>query len=97
MTPWPFTGEASEVFDRLRSVVAAQPGARLAAERDNYLHFEFTTRWLGFVDDVEFLLDPQAGSIHFRSASRLGYSDLGVNRRRMEAIRQAFDARAPSL
>ena len=57
---------------------------------DNYLHFEFRSAFFGFVDDVEFLIDPEDHIIHFRSASRAGYSDLGVNRRRMEQLRKAF-------
>ena len=52
----------------------------------------FTTRWLRFVDDVEFALDAPAGVIDVRSASRLGAEDFGTNRRRIEAIRSAFDA-----
>ena len=55
-----------------------------------YLHVEFTTALLRFVDDVEFLLDPDKKLIHYRSASRIGRSDLGTNRRRMEMIRRAF-------
>jgi uncharacterized protein (DUF1499 family) len=50
---------------------------------------EFRSR-LGFVDDVEFRIDEAAGRIHVRSASRKGYWDLGVNRRRVETIREAF-------
>jgi uncharacterized protein (DUF1499 family) len=58
----------------------------------NYVYAEFTTALMGFVDDVEFFLDESAGVIHVRSASRLGESDLGVNRKRVEAIRAAFSA-----
>ena len=57
-----------------------------------YLHVEFTSAIFRFVDDVEFLFDAGSGTIHMRSASRAGYSDFGVNRRRMEAIRSQFDA-----
>ena len=51
---------------------------------------EFTTALMGYVDDVEFLYDPAAGVTHVRSASRLGYSDLGANRKRIEALRGAL-------
>ena len=51
-----------------------------------YLHYEFTSLLLRFVDDVEFLFDEATKTVHFRSASRTGYSDLGVNRRRMEQM-----------
>ncbi len=51
------------------------------------MHYEFTSFLLRFVDDVEFLFDDETKTIHFRSASRTGYGDLGANRRRMEEIR----------
>ena len=56
-------------------------------EEEAYLHYEFTSRLLRFVDDVEFVFDDESKTIHFRSASRIGYGDYGVNRDRMEAIR----------
>jgi uncharacterized protein (DUF1499 family) len=59
----------------------------LPAEDDTYLHYEFTSLLLRFVDDVEFLFDDETRTIHFRSASRTGYGDFGVNRSRMEDIR----------
>ena len=54
---------------------------------DGYLYAEFTSRLMRYVDDVEFLEDSTAGVIHVRSASRLGYTDLGANRKRIENIR----------
>ncbi len=80
-------GEGDEVFSRLAQAVRAMPGARIAAQQDRYLHAEFTSRVLGFVDDLELLYEPSAGVVHVRSASRAGYSDLGVNRKRVEALR----------
>jgi uncharacterized protein (DUF1499 family) len=68
------------------------PGARVVEERDDYLRAEFATRWLGFVDDVEFWADPAAGVIQVRSASRLGRKDFGVNRERIEKIRSRWAA-----
>ena len=58
-------------------------------QTDNYLHVECRSFWFRFVDDVEFLIDPEQKLIQFRSASRVGYSDLGVNRRRMETLQKA--------
>lgn len=89
--PLTYTGSAAEALARLRAVLAARPRVRIVTQSENYLHVEFTSRVFRFVDDVEFLLDDEAKAIHFRSASRAGYSDLGVNRRRMEEIRQAFN------
>ena len=62
--------------------------ANIVESRDGYLHAEFTSRLMRYVDDVEFLEDSTAGVIHVRSASRLGYSDLGANRKRIENIRE---------
>lgn len=84
--------EASLV--EVRAQVLNMPGAQIIQEADQYLYAEFTSRLMGFVDDVEFL--EQAGRTHVRSASRLGRSDLGVNRKRVEAIRQVIvDSKRP--
>ncbi|MCB1669705.1 MAG: DUF1499 domain-containing protein [Gammaproteobacteria bacterium] len=72
---------------QVQQVLLALPEARIVSQQGNYLYAEFTSRLMGFVDDVEFLYDPDAGVTHVRSASRLGYSDLGVNRSRIESIR----------
>ncbi|MGQ0636125.1 MAG: DUF1499 domain-containing protein [Planctomycetaceae bacterium] len=90
IAPFAFTNEPAAARERLKKAVAALSGARLVTDSDNYLHYEFTTPWMGYIDDVEFLIDPQASTIHCRSASRIGHSDLGTNRRRIEAIRSAF-------
>lgn len=90
--PLRFAGSAEHAFQRLRKVLVAMPRTRIRRDEAAYLHAECRSLVFRFVDDVEFLLDADAGIIHVRSASRLGYSDLGVNRRRVEAIRQAFAA-----
>ena len=64
--------------------------AKVKKEIDQFIHVEFTSNIFRFIDDVEFYLTEQ-GVIHFRSASRIGHSDLGVNRRRVEMIRIAFN------
>jgi uncharacterized protein (DUF1499 family) len=64
--------------------------AEVITETENYIHATFTSRIFRFVDDVEFYFMRDAPVIHVRSASRVGYSDLGVNRKRVEKIRQAF-------
>jgi uncharacterized protein (DUF1499 family) len=85
-----FHGSACEAMEKLKSIVALFPRAKLIDERENYVHFEFTSALFRYVDDVEFLIDESAGKIHFRSASRVGRGDLGANRRRMEQIAAAF-------
>jgi len=90
--PLRFAGDPAAAMARLRRVVEAMPRTEIVRADERYLHATFTTRVLRFVDDVELLLDPEAGAIHVRSASRVGYSDLGANRSRVEALREAFVA-----
>ena len=92
IAPLTYQGSAAEAMARLNKILAARPRVRIVTQTENYLHAEFTSLLFRFVDDVEFQLDDEAKAIHFRSASRVGYSDLGANRRRMEEIRQAFNA-----
>lgn len=86
--PGPTSG--TEELARLREIVRAQPRTRLLDERSDYLRFEVTTALLRFRDDLEFLADDGGKVIHVRSASRIGRSDLGTNRRRVERIRALF-------
>jgi uncharacterized protein (DUF1499 family) len=72
---------------RLATIVRSLPRTTVVTETDAYLYVEFTSALFRFVDDVEFFADGNAKLIHVRSASRLGKSDLGVNRKRIEAIR----------
>ena len=91
IAPLAYRGDGKAAFARLASVVRAQEGANIITAEPGYLYAEFRTKWLRFVDDVEFLLDEQAGVIHMRSASRLGRKDFGANRARLEAIREKFN------
>lgn len=84
-------GEHSDAMTRLLAVLLARPECRIVTQLADYIHAEFKTKLMGFVDDVEFYLAPSGREIHVRSASRLGYSDLGVNRARLEELREAFD------
>ena len=89
--PIRFSGSAIDAFARLQTIVKQQPRAQIITAANGYLHVEFTSRIFHFVDDVQFLFDENQRVIYFRSSSRSGYSDLGVNRRRMESLRTAFE------
>jgi len=91
MEPLHFTGSPEEAMERLKTVIGVMPRSKIVTADQRYIHAEFTSRLFRFVDDVEFLIEPDTKTIHFRSASRVGRSDLGVNRQRMEDIRQKFD------
>lgn len=80
---------------RLDKLLQATPGVTVVERQPHYLRAQAETRWLKFVDDVELLVDEPAGVIHLRSGSRLGRKDFGVNRARMEALRQRFVAGQP--
>ena len=98
IAPLAFRGSAADAMRALKQVLAGQPLVRVITEAPNYLHAEFRTPLCRFVDDVEFLVVEKAHVIHVRSASRVGYSDLGTNRRRVEALRREFAAvAAPGL
>ncbi|MDB9527006.1 DUF1499 domain-containing protein [Oscillatoria sp. CS-180] len=91
IAPLTYSGDSAQAMASLRQVVEAQPGSEVIEQADNYLYAEFTSKLMGFVDDVEFYFPAdEPGTIHVRSASRLGESDLGVNRKRIEAIRAAL-------
>lgn len=90
IAPIAFRGSASDAIAKLAGVVAAQDGATIVKRSGTYLYATFATPIMGFVDDVEFVVDPARGAIDVRSASRLGHSDLGVNRKRVEGLRAAF-------
>ena len=83
----PLSGDLSSAMANLKQVVQAMPRTKIVKETNNYLYVEFASKLMGFVDDVEFYLDNDAQTIQVRSASRLGESDLGVNRQRIEEIR----------
>jgi len=88
VAPLPASGGAQASIARLRAVIERWPGATVVEQRDDYLYARFETKLLRFVDDGEFWYDPAAQVIQVRSASRLGRKDFGVNRARIEAIRE---------
>lgn len=95
--PFIYVTSLVEAKARLKRLLDGRPRTRLVAETDTYLHYEFTTRFWRFVDDAEFYFDDAAKCVHLRSAARVGRSDCGVNRKRIEKIRARFiAARKPS-
>ncbi len=90
MEPIPFNGDLTSVKERLKTAIGSMPRSKITEETDNYIRAEFTTALMRYVDDVELLIDQDEKVIHFRSASRIGHSDLGANRKRMEQLVAAF-------
>lgn len=94
MEPIPYTGSLDAARARLQQVLRDYPRTRIVSDpslEPHHLKAECRSAVFRFVDDVEFVLDDGAKLIHFRSASRLGRKDFGVNRKRMEEIRVAFE------
>jgi uncharacterized protein (DUF1499 family) len=92
IAPLAYTSTPEVSFNQLKTVIQALPRTEIIQSTDNYLYVEFTSAIMGFVDDVEFYVDRDANMIQVRSASRLGQSDLGVNRERVETIRSQLNA-----
>lgn len=90
IAPVTYSGPPGSALRRLKAVLDAEPRTTITVEQGTYLRAEARSLVFRFVDDIEFLLDTEQQLIHVRSASRSGYSDLGVNRRRVERIRKAF-------
>lgn len=76
---------------KLVKIISMMERTEIISQTNNYLYVEFKSKLWRFVDDVEFLFDVDNKTINFRSSSRLGKSDLGVNRKRMEEIREKFN------
>lgn len=87
----PMTMSIHEAKVKLYNVIVDMPRTTIITNGPNYIHAEFRSAIWGFIDDVQIYLDETTQSIQFKSSSRLGYGDGNVNRKRMEAIRTAFD------
>ena len=90
IAPFAFEGDSAKAWTRLEAVIAAMPRATIVTRTPAYLHAEFASKGMGFVDDAEFALDAPARVIQVKSAARLGVRDFSVNRERVEAIRAAL-------
>ena len=87
IAPLAVAGDATSALARIRRLVEDTPGTRVVQADAGYLRAEYTTALMRYTDDVEFWFDAAAGVVQVRSASRIGYSDRGANRARIEALR----------
>ena len=90
MLPLPYRGSMQESQERLLKVLRSMERCTIINDDPGYIHAEFRSDLFGFVDDVNFIFDVKERLIHFRSASRTGYYDFGVNRKRMEEISRVY-------
>lgn len=87
IAPLAYGGSQEQAMKALKAIIENAPNTRIVETKPDYLYAEYTSALMGFVDDVEFYFPANARIIHVRSASRLGHSDLGANRKRIETIR----------
>jgi uncharacterized protein (DUF1499 family) len=90
--PAPYRTSREEARQRLAAIIRTMPGAKIVTEAPDYIHAEFTSPTLHYVDDLEVYLDDREKVAHFRSSSRSGFYDFGANNRRVKRIRQQFVA-----
>ncbi len=93
VAPLALSASPDDAWRAIREEVASLPGTTVMHESTDYLHAECASALVGFVDDLELHLRPADNLVAIRSASRVGYSDLGVNRRRVERLREALQVR----
>ncbi len=94
MRPLTYNGSMQDAMMNLVRVINSMPRTEIIAQTSDYLYVEFRSFLWRFVDDVEFSFDHNEKTIQFRSASRVGRNDLGVNRRRMKKISELFEIRS---
>ncbi len=86
MSALAYTGSRDDAQTRLHDIVAGLPRTQIITDKPGYLHVEFRSALIGYIDDVQFVFDDAAKMIHFKSGARLGMGDMGVNRARMTEI-----------
>ncbi|GEM_PF-66329 len=104
IAPISVTSTVQPPIEVLAEIVRSFPRTTIVEQSNHYLRAEFRSRLFRFCDDVEFFFEDESDRIHLRSASRVGHSDMGVNRDRMEKIRRRFaemtvraDAESPNV
>ena len=90
MEPLPYLRTRERSREEILRIIKGMKRTKIVELTESYIHAEFRTALWRFVDDVEFFLDDTARVVHFRSASRVGYYDFGVNRRRMRKIAEEY-------
>ena len=91
IAPFSFSGDPGKAIQKIEEILKSTEGTTIVVRAPDYLYAQCSTRVMRFTDDLEFWLDPSAGVIHVRSASRLGRKDFNVNRARVESIRAQFE------
>lgn len=88
--PFKFNGNLQNTKKIIIKIIKETSNAKIITQNQNYIHVVYTTKIMKFKDDVEFYFDNKAKLVHFRSASRVGYSDMGLNRKRYNQIKNKY-------
>lgn len=88
--PLDFKGNLEDSKKIITAIVNDYNGANIKKNDTNYIYAVFTTGKMKFHDDVEFYFDEKNKKIHFRSSSRVGYSDMGMNRKRYDELKENY-------
>jgi uncharacterized protein (DUF1499 family) len=91
--PIPFQGGLKESIEWIKEGLRAYGSIEILEEEENYIHAVHTTGKMKYKDDIEFYFDDESALIQFRSASRIGYSDMGLNRQRYDRFRELLKER----
>jgi len=94
IAPLAYSCSKEKARKKLETLLKSMAGCEIKSKSDDYIHAIFKSRLFRFTDDVEFYFPEKPGLIHVRSASRIGYYDFGVNRKRVEKIRELFSEMA---
>ena len=89
--PFPFKGSLAETKDAIKQALSAYGDIEIKEEGPDYIHAVSTTARMKYNDDLEFYFDQENRLVHFRSASRVGYSDMGLNRERYEKLLELYE------
>jgi uncharacterized protein (DUF1499 family) len=88
--PLKFKGSISESKEAILEIIKSMGNVNIIENKEDYIYAVFTTEKMKYNDDVEFYFDKSSQLIHFRSASRVGYSDMGLNKQRYEDIKKLY-------
>ena len=88
--PFPFNQNLTESKNSLKIIVQAFEGMNILSEGKNYIHVLSTSKTMRFHDDIEFFFDERSKVVHFRSVSRIGYSDMNINKKRYKRLRKEY-------
>ncbi|WP_349408889.1 DUF1499 domain-containing protein [Pseudalkalibacillus sp. SCS-8] len=88
--PISYNGPSKQAYETIVDILKSMKRTKIVEEEPDYIHAECKSRIFRFTDDIEFLFDKEKKVIDIRSASRMGYSDFGVNRKRVEKIKHKF-------